>query len=537
MLADISHAAVGRLLESSSPLRVKSLFTSAERQALADAIAATNATANLLGRARIQERLKRAAKLRGLKDFSDEATAFTAFDETVPVRPLPPEKALRYFQGLYPKLDVDPERFGPQMKRHAFTLAEDTEGTVLDKVKEVISRVLDTGEKVSAAPRMIDQILEGAGIHPRNSAYGELVFRTNMMDSYGIGADEERQAPHVAPFFPAWKFLGILDGRQRPSHQVHFDHYFPNEVTFAEVRDSVKGEFDGFQCRCVAQPVDRWTWAKLQQGGAEVSSFAEVKKFRWVTLESGTHVNIKGDEIVSGPKSLEGKGAGALDKKPEPKPEPKPKAKPAPPAPPTAAPTPTPAMPASPPAAAAPAGKTFDSPEAAHVWGFKASGDWANGLSKDEFKSVGRYMSHEYREVNSGLRSNNGKPPAAIKESVANIDRALSRSKVPEDVTVFRGVGADVAAQMKPGATFKDQGFTSTSLNSAVGEHYGTASMEIRVPKGSQGAYVQTLLKNPKNPGTEQELLLPRGQSFKVVRVEQRGGKPHIVAELVSGGK
>jgi hypothetical protein len=34
----------------------------------------------------------------------------------------------------------------------------------------------------------------------------------------------------------------------------------------------VKGEYDGYQCRCVPNPVDQYKWADLQKAGAVVET-------------------------------------------------------------------------------------------------------------------------------------------------------------------------------------------------------------------------------------------------------------------------
>lgn len=102
--------------------------------------------------------------------------------------------------------------------------------------------------EVPTAEAELGGLLERAGVSPNNPAYAETVFRTNMMDAYNEGATAELQDPDVADFFPVWRYVGIADGRERDSHREHFDKYFLNATSFAAVRDSVKGEFDGFNC-------------------------------------------------------------------------------------------------------------------------------------------------------------------------------------------------------------------------------------------------------------------------------------------------
>lgn len=210
---------------------------------------------------------------------SDDATDFTCFADPNPIRPLGPEAALRYFLSLVPKIGVkDPGRWGDTHRRVAFTLAEATDEALLKKVQQILGDYLKGGdgdEEPLDPAKHIDYILGQAGVTPRNPQYAEMVFRTNMMDAYNEGATEEMQDPDVVETFPVWRWLGIRDGRQRPSHEVHFDKYFPAGVSFAEVRDSVKGEYDGHNDRCTPQPIDKWTWEDLQKRGVRVSRFAE----------------------------------------------------------------------------------------------------------------------------------------------------------------------------------------------------------------------------------------------------------------------
>jgi hypothetical protein len=198
-----------------------------------------------------------------------EEDSFLAFAEPPP--PLAPESAISYFKSLVPAIGVDPHRFGQTMQRESFTLAHATDTVLLDKVKAAIADTLETGD-TSNRIAQIEKLLDDAGVGRNNAAYAENILRTNCMDSYVTGIQQEVRTPEMMDAFPVWEFLGIADGRQRPAHEVHFDKFFPNSASFGEVRDSVKGEYDGFQCRCVPNPVDKYHWEDLQKAGATVET-------------------------------------------------------------------------------------------------------------------------------------------------------------------------------------------------------------------------------------------------------------------------
>lgn len=274
VLEDLTRKAIKRLLERPEQAgQAERLFNERERQDLADAFAAVVGTANLLGRTRIRLRQRQVEEQPDVTKHSEQPTDWTSFDEGIAgvLKPLAPEKAVAYFRSLVPKLDVDPERFGEDMRRHAFTLAAATDDVLLRKVQDLIAKRLETGEGAGRGAQDVQALLDEAGVSGPDAGYSRAVWRTNVMDALTTGADEERMHPDVIETFPVWKFLGIHDGRQRPSHEVHFNHYFPARVTFAEVRDSVKGEFDGFSCRCIDQPVSRYEWSRLKASGARIA--------------------------------------------------------------------------------------------------------------------------------------------------------------------------------------------------------------------------------------------------------------------------
>lgn len=265
---EVAQAAALRLLKHPAAAgSAKRFFTDAERHQIAEVLAATNAAADLLARVRIRERQQRVAGAKRVHKHADEQP-FHAFAYG-PVPLLPPDEALAYFRGLEPKLGVNPDTFGPLLRRKAFTLAAAADDVLLGKVQKAIADGLATG--ANAVPD-VQGLLDAAGVSPKNPQYADMVVRTNAMDSYNTAAVDEMQHPDVRDTFPVWKYLGIADGRQRPSHDVHFNKYFPNSVSFAEIRDSVLGEYDGYNCRCTPSPVDAIEWDELHGKGMQVET-------------------------------------------------------------------------------------------------------------------------------------------------------------------------------------------------------------------------------------------------------------------------
>lgn len=290
VLATLARQAVASLLanhgEAAATAKVKRLFDAEQLGTLADQLAATNATAELLGRARIAARAaeveRRAAERLKSKGhhsaelayrFSAEPTpwpahAVHAFDESAGLTPMPPSEALAYFRRLFPSLGVDPQRFAPTLERQAFTLAVATDETLLTAIQSIIADRLATGEGISTAPADIDAILEAAGVAPANPQYSEMVLRTNAMDAYNTGSQRELSAN--AEMFPAWQYSNPSDTRSRPAHADRDGKYWPTDTPFVAVRGA--GIEDAANCRCVQIPIDKFEWADLQAAGATLET-------------------------------------------------------------------------------------------------------------------------------------------------------------------------------------------------------------------------------------------------------------------------
>ena len=262
----LARRATKRLLSKKRPQSAQSFFDEDELQALADSLAATTATANLLGRSRIRERAEQAELVyQGVREFGEHDT-FQAFVD--PPQPIPPENAINYFQRLVPTLNV-PGGFVNVIGEQAFTMAAATDLAMLNTVKAIIADTLETGN-VTGKVADIQDLLERAGVAPRNPQYSEAVYRTNMMESYNNGAQEELDDPLMQEFFPAWQYHSIVDGRQRPEHGARNDKLYPSSVRFDEVRGTDAG--DVINCRCTFSAVSKYELRDLLAAGAKVET-------------------------------------------------------------------------------------------------------------------------------------------------------------------------------------------------------------------------------------------------------------------------
>jgi cation transport regulator ChaB len=157
----------------------------------------------------------------------------------------------------------------------------------------------------------------------------------------------------------------------------------------------------------------------------------------------------------------------------------------------------------------------------ASEWADPHYAEWYDSLSTEERGALHSYTGSGYREINRYWRKGPGSVypdrHGVVKDQTEQLDSALSRAVVPEDVVVTRGVSGIEAQRIfatEPGGTFVDKGFGSTSV--AQEWPWGDKTVRILVPQGANGGYVSSTTKSLGLPD-ECELLLARGARYMVL--------------------
>ena len=155
-------------------------------------------------------------------------------------------------------------------------------------------------------------------------------------------------------------------------------------------------------------------------------------------------------------------------------------------------------------------------------------------LQSHELQAISDYRkTNQVYQINDYLRGRSGIVAKVIglgenvKQTARALDSALAKSVVTANIKVMRGfrleTHVDPLKAFKPGSTFTDQGFVSTTLASDVADRFAVSTsqhrvvMEIDVAKGSNGYSM------PRAAGEydEAEVVLPRGAQFQVHSVEK----------------
>jgi hypothetical protein len=153
-------------------------------------------------------------------------------------------------------------------------------------------------------------------------------------------------------------------------------------------------------------------------------------------------------------------------------------------------------------------------------------------LTPEEQESLRVYSGESAADINAHLRgySPGIDPSARLKGEratvQANLDSAIDKSSLPENLMAFRGISSDGWSRfedLKPGDTFEDKGYVSTTLNRNIATQFARVDgpaggvMIALLPKGIKALPLDVMLTQD----AEREVLLPRNSKFRVREVNE----------------
>jgi hypothetical protein len=150
--------------------------------------------------------------------------------------------------------------------------------------------------------------------------------------------------------------------------------------------------------------------------------------------------------------------------------------------------------------------------------------------TEDEQVAINGYSGSDFMPINDFLRK---RKPGEDRphhddrhgEQIKHLDTVLRRSRMTEDVNVYRGLTGEIAKKVlkaKPGSVIRDKGYVSTSLHRSVAADSFSGEeglvLKLMLPKGNR-AYLMNG-RGASNFASEHEVLLPRGSRFRIRHVE-----------------
>lgn len=103
-----------------------------------------------------------------------------------------------------------------------------------------------------------------------------------------------------------------------------------------------------------------------------------------------------------------------------------------------------------------------------------------------------------------------------IKENITQLDNAIARNKINENIITYRGLSEEALQDIQIGSVITDKAFVSTTLdkNVALKDFSEGALLEIKLKEGTNAIYMN---KNFTKREEEKEILLSRNKSMLVI--------------------
>lgn len=392
-------------------------------------------------------------------------------------------------------------------RQKAFTVAHVECLDTMTKIRDVMSEVIRDGIDVQTfRERVLATVDEGTFM---SDWHMETILRVNVQTAFSDGQMAVLQHPFVRSGFPYASYEAIHDDRVRHNH-LALETLGIDGTNIYRINDPVFQMFRPPWDWC-----DRCSWIPMTVRMAASKGIEEAKRWIETGVEpsppafvampsfrppSGFQRSLSGQSLAieDAQHHLHGESDGRFVKKGD---------------------------------ASGESNKTNNS---------EKSQKFIDSLSKKERKAIEDYSAEGYLELNFQFRSG-GKKSEKTKKKIKEISDILDKHEIDEDTVAYRYVTR--FEDYEVGDKFRDDAPISTTTNpdfkytphgakTLAGKLIGdvvVTKMEIHIPKGTKGAYIENVSSRPE----ESELLLAPRQNFQVVGKENGVLKVRVITQEV----
>lgn len=192
---------------------------------------------------------------------------------TDPLKPLPPEEAIRFFRSKGLATGFAWEDVWQEEHARAFTVAKAMQREVLEDIRAALDVALAEGRTLDQFRDELTPVLQARGWWGRQEMEDPLtgevravqlgsprrlrtIFDTNMRSAYQAGRWERIQRVKTA--MPYLRYVATMDGRTRPEHRAWHGTVLPVDDPWWDTHYPPCG----FRCRCTVTQMNARTLAR-----------------------------------------------------------------------------------------------------------------------------------------------------------------------------------------------------------------------------------------------------------------------------------
>ena len=151
------------------------------------------------------------------------------------------------------------------------------------------------------------------------------------------------------------------------------------------------------------------------------------------------------------------------------------------------------------------------------------------GLTPQEKSAIKDYTGSGYGPINSILRNSKSVADITWAKQAALIKKALKKGVVKQDVWIGRQTDNDTwKTEAVAGKVIQDNGVMSSSTTQGVWS--GNVQLNVLIRAGSNALHVKSISSHP----SEDEVLMPPGSMFHVLKREEKGGQTVLYVEMIT---
>lgn len=140
------------------------------------------------------------------------------------------------------------------------------------------------------------------------------------------------------------------------------------------------------------------------------------------------------------------------------------------------------------------------------------------GLTDEETDAAFNYALEAYRDINTALRSEEAKKLIENKSLICHLDNALKKYQF-KGLLLYRGHNNLNADSLRIGSLFTNKAYTSTSIDRMTAVNFAATNTPYILDIIHVDQYAYGLWLNPISEFPEEEILLPRNLTFRVLKV------------------
>lgn len=193
----------------------------------------------------------------------------------ISLKPLPPEEAIKYFQGKGYRFSWKWQEMWHEDHVKAFTVAKAMRLDILQDIRGALDQALNDGTTFETFKKNLTPLLQEKGWWGKQEIDGQTVqlgstrrlntiFNVNVQTSYQAGHYRAMTDPDVLAARPCWRYVALNDGHTRPQHLAWANTILPADHPWWNTHYPP----NGWNCRCTVVSVSK---SEMERDGRKIT--------------------------------------------------------------------------------------------------------------------------------------------------------------------------------------------------------------------------------------------------------------------------